>query len=388
MLIMRQQIDSVNPDILKWARERSGLSPDEAAKNVSKVPGIVEDWEKGLKAPTYIQLQKLSEKYHRPIAIFFFPEPPEEPDLIRNISQRSFSEKVSPSIHILCRHAYLRQIALSELHDNSDIRDDRIFIDINANLNDNILDLVEETRDYLGVDIETQLSWDNMRVALNNWRNIIQEKGIYVFKEAFKDHNVDGFCLSHRDFPVIFLNNSRFESRQIFTLFHELAHILLYEDGITSDINSGTDNVELYCNCFASDFLVPSDHFKKFYKSNYTTNDNSFKFIYELAEKYKVSKHVILIKSLKENLISKTNYNYILKTWSGENKDRGLEIRKSTGGYYYHNEIVYLGYKFLDFMFSKYYQGRCSIEDLAEYFNVKVKFIPTLENAFIERITG
>lgn len=38
-------------------------------------------WEGGKKAPTFKQLETLAETiYHRPIALFFFPAPPEEPE--------------------------------------------------------------------------------------------------------------------------------------------------------------------------------------------------------------------------------------------------------------------------------------------------------------------
>ena len=75
---MAENITGMNPAIIKWARERSGYSRAEAAAVVKKDVAILTDWESGGSAPTYVQLEKLADKYKRPVAIFFFPDPPEE----------------------------------------------------------------------------------------------------------------------------------------------------------------------------------------------------------------------------------------------------------------------------------------------------------------------
>ena len=78
---MAEYINGINLDILKWARERSGYTVDTIANAVNKDVSIVNDWESGERALTYVQLETLADKYKRPIAIFFFPDPPEEPNI-------------------------------------------------------------------------------------------------------------------------------------------------------------------------------------------------------------------------------------------------------------------------------------------------------------------
>ena len=84
---MAEHISGINPDILKWARERSSYTVETIADALNKQVSIVNDWESGESALTYVQLEKLADKYKRPIAIFFFPEPPEEPDIAENLEQ-------------------------------------------------------------------------------------------------------------------------------------------------------------------------------------------------------------------------------------------------------------------------------------------------------------
>ena len=67
----------INPDILVWARERAGLSPEEATQKFKRIS----DWEAGASAPTYPQLEQLSDAFKVPIAVFFFPDRPEVPSI-------------------------------------------------------------------------------------------------------------------------------------------------------------------------------------------------------------------------------------------------------------------------------------------------------------------
>ena len=72
----------INPKTLKWARESANISVEEVAFRMKKAAETVEGWEQeGAHSITYVQLEKLAyEIYKRPIAIFFFPDPPTEVD--------------------------------------------------------------------------------------------------------------------------------------------------------------------------------------------------------------------------------------------------------------------------------------------------------------------
>ena len=48
------------------------------AVKFKKDVSVIEKWESGEDFPTYSQLEKLAEIYKRPLALFFFPEPPLE----------------------------------------------------------------------------------------------------------------------------------------------------------------------------------------------------------------------------------------------------------------------------------------------------------------------
>ena len=245
---MAEYMKGINPAIIKWARERSGYSLQDIAKFFKKDTETISNWESGSSAPTYVQLEKLADKCKRPIALFFFPEVPQEPDLRDQFSLRSSEiEKLNPRIHVLLRQAAARQISLMELNMGANPAESRIFRDLHAQLDDSVTALARRARGYLDINVETQASWKSPTEALEIWRDSIQEAGIFVFKDAFQDNFVDGFSLVHEQFPVIYLNNSRPHVRQIFSLLHELAHLLLGENGITRGINPEGGRIERFC---------------------------------------------------------------------------------------------------------------------------------------------
>ena len=384
---MAEYIQGINPTIIQWARERSGYTLQEVAKSLNRDVATISNWESGAAAPTYIQLEKLADKYKRPVAMFFFPEPPHETDFVGQLALRSSEiEKLDPSIRILLRQARARQLSLMELNMGVNPAEAKIFRDLHPQLGDSPTELAQQTRAYLDISVETQASWRSAKEALENWREQVEEKGIFVFRDAFRDDSVDGFCLIHEQFPVIYLNNSRSSVRQIFSLFHELAHILLGENGITRGINPVGEQIEVFCNQFAAEFLVPSGDLETRFKDS-LYDDTA---IEELARHYKVSRPVILLKLVNRGIFTSEDYRQKTAQWTEEYESR-LEGRgggeSSGGGNYYNTHAVYLGYRFMELAFSRYHQGQCSIEELADHLKVKVKNLPRLEDCLLRKIT-
>jgi len=64
----------VNPELLVWARERSGLEVDRLLLRFPKL----DEWERGDRAPTLKQLESFAQVTHTPVGFLFLQEPPEE----------------------------------------------------------------------------------------------------------------------------------------------------------------------------------------------------------------------------------------------------------------------------------------------------------------------
>lgn len=384
---MTEYVNGINPEILKWARERSGFTLEAAAKTLNKEASFIEECESGNCALTYVQLESLADKYKRAVAIFFFPQPPDEPDITKDLALQSTDlKKLKPTTLYLFRQAYSRQYSLMELNHYTNPSKKKLFRDLHTQLSDSPPQLAKQTRSYLNIDIDQQKAWKNPTEALENWRECIEVNGIYIFKDAFKDDNVDGFCLAHEVFPIVYLNNSKHPVRQIFSLFHELAHLFLGKNGITGGFNPSRGKIETFCNQFAAEFLVPSEHFEYYFK--YTDFDDNT--IEELANRYNVSRPVILLKFVNKGILTYEYYLKKVKGWEAlydlhEEQD---SVDDSAGGNYYNTQAIYLGYRYMGLAFEKYHQGMCTIEELADHLDVKVSNLAGLENRLFRKAVG
>ena len=160
------------------------------------------------------------------------------------------------------------QVALQELNGGSDVHQKLLLREIQVDPRTSVSAVTDRVRDYLQVPLERQIGWPSVEKALQEWRDAVQDCGIFVFKRSFKQRDVSGFCLQDDEFPIIYLNNSAAKSRQVFSLFHELAHLLLRTSGVTKlndryvlDLSGEAKSIEVFCNSFAGEFLMPSADF-------------------------------------------------------------------------------------------------------------------------------
>ena len=108
-----------------------------------------------------------------------------------------------------------------------------------------------------------------------------------------------------------------------------------------------------------------------------------------LAGYYKVSRPVILLRLVNQGILTQNSYRRRSTLWPEEYESHLEKVggESSGGGNYYNTHAVYLGYRFMELAFSRYHQEQCSIEELADHLNVKVKNLPRLEDCLLRKIT-
>ena len=377
-----------NPDVMKWARETAGMSIDDVVAKVKRKrvdAATVTAWEDGSKSPTYPQLERLAyEIYKRPLAIFFFPEPPEEvtpKQSFRTLPDYEI-ELMSPRMRALLRKATALRLNLAELYDGVNPSDRQIVRELSFDPDTPAPEIAGAVRDYLSVSLDKQFNLKDSEHALKFWRGILEDCGISVFKDAFGDDAFSGFCLYDDRFPLIYVNNSKHFNRQIFTLFHELAHLLFKTGGVDTNVEdyldylSGDDRlIEILCNKFAGEFLVPSSDFDARIRGLRIDEAK----ISDLAETYHVSREVVLRKFLDRDAVSQRNYRERVAAWQQAAKAR------TPGGSFYANMGVYLSDRYMEKAFSRYHRDQIGIDQLADYLGVKVKSVPGLEEIVLRR---
>jgi Zn-dependent peptidase ImmA (M78 family)/transcriptional regulator with XRE-family HTH domain len=382
---MGAPVTGVNPQMLVWARKRSGHSVDQVADALRKTVDVIKSWEAGSTAPTYPQLEDLAYRvYKRPIALFFFPEPPEEPDpehAFRTLPDSEL-EHLASDTRYKVRQALALQESLRELNRGVNPVERKIFTDLQPGSALSAPAMAKQVRAYLGVDARTQTSeWTSADHALKSWRNAVEEAGgVYVFKNSFKQKDVSGFCLYDDEFPLIYLNNGTAKTRQIFTIFHELAHILTRTSGVTkrndsyiAQLTGHPKRIEVFCNQFATEVLVPTEELRPLVLGPRPDDEQ----IGDIATKFKVSREVVLRRFLDLGLVSKAYYESKVAQWKADYDDRSA--KEEGGGNYYLTQASYLGVRYLRLAFRRYYEGAISLDQLADYLNIRVSSVPGLE---------
>ena len=384
----RETVKGIQPEIFRWARATVGLSVSDVATMLKRPSEEIEAWESGEDAPTYPQLEKLAYQiYKRPLALFFLPTPPDEalPEHEFRTLPNADLQSLHRDTYIQIRRAHAYQIALKELFGDSNITQKSIWKSISLMPSSSIVEQAKLIREYFGITIQNQTSWKSDEVALKHWRQSIEGSGIFVFKAAFKQDDISGFCLIDSMHPIIYLNNSTTKTRQIFSLLHELAHILLGVNGLSKFDTSYIDylppsekQLELFCNKIAAEVLIPSVDFSQQIKSLpqnvEQTTEEQFAL---LANRYSVSREAVLRRLLDLTLVSGAFYEQKAKFWASQKKAGG-------GGNWYLNQGAYLSDRFAKEVVSRHYKHQITLEQAADYLGIKPKSFAGLEERVLQ----
>lgn len=387
---MANQLTAVSPKVLKWARTSLGLDLYEVSHEIGKDVEIVEMWERGEESPTYAQLEKLAYTvYKRPLAMFFMPEPPIESS-IKTEFRTFFSfngNKLEKDTHLAIRDGKAKQLYLSEFADSNDAQSFIGWLKQLRTSNKSIEIIAREVRNRLQVS-ETQINkTKKTEEALNIWRDAIEKSGIFVFKRAFKQKNISGFCLLHEKYPVIYLNNKTSFTRQIFTILHELAHLAFDVSGVCSVdttyiplLKPADRKIEEWCDKFAAEVLVPNSTFLPLMGKSFNEDR-----VEDIAKKFRVSPAVIVWKSYDLKLIDKDWFNELMQKYFPDNWriHKKQEEGKSSGDYY-NTQLQYLSRRYIFEAYRKYSSGSLSSSAISDYLGVKVTSLAGLESRLVK----
>lgn len=383
---MAETLSGVNGRIIRWAREFYNMAPDEAARAIGVDIVRYMNWENGTEYPTYAKLKKISDVFHKPSAVFFFPEPPRLPPLRGDL--RTLPDEIvnsfSKNVIIQFEKAKVYQLSLQELYGNKES-----IIAQRSNFPKDIDQLCNYFRMKLEFPVSAQKSRRSPKVVFEIFREKFYDLGVYVFKDAFKDNRISGICLNDNRYPVIVINNSMSFSRQIFTLFHELYHLIsdtsgaeIIRDDYYYALNDQQTNIERACDTFANAFLVPMDDFKLELKKK-PVDENR---IEELSTLYSVSKEAIMYKLYKMGIMTSAEYNELKEFFYGDALRNNEKRNGKNGGNPYYTRLSYLGQRYTGDVFKLYFSGKIDSVHASEMLQSKVDHITNLEIAYFRGV--
>ena len=382
---MNNRIEAlVEPAMLRWSRRSAGYDIQNAAKKAQVRPEALGAWEQGDGHPSISQLRKLANVYKRPLAVFYLPEPPDDFQPIQDYRRLFGRESLADSPFLLyqIRRAYTRReqaLELLALSNEVPPTFDHI-----ADIKEDPEEVGARIRLILGVDYYEQVRLTAGYDTLNFWRRLFERNGVLVFQAEDVDlSTARGFSISLIPLPAVVANVKDAISGRIFTMFHELSHILLRRGGVC-DLNEDSsrladeERIEIFCNHAAGAALVPASNLldespvrPRPQRSELPEQD-----IHWLAERYGVSREVILRRLL---ILGKTTQGFYEEKCD-QYQYEYLTTGKKGGFALPHNmAISTAGYTFVRLVLENYRQETISASDVAEMLDVRLKHLRKIE---------
>lgn len=302
---MSTEIVKVNTKWLKWARTSVKYEKNDVASKLNINPEKITEWEETGEL-TQSELIALSNIYEvSPYTFFDGNDPVYDEDIpdFRTVDSKKIN--ITPEIMFELRRAKEKRNTLLNFEDEFDDFEFPLFSS-NTIDSDDPITVAENIRNLLN------MSRSNSNRKLDYWINLIESLGILVFEfYNIEPEQLRGYALYYDKLPIIGINHKESNNAKKFTLFHELAHLIIKKDGI-SNINEYlfTNNDEAYCNKVAAEVLLPT----KIFKNHIEKNTSSFKRfrtedIERLSQIFHVSKQVIVRKALDLGFIKSSDYN-------------------------------------------------------------------------------
>ncbi|MDE2785406.1 MAG: ImmA/IrrE family metallo-endopeptidase [Chloroflexota bacterium] len=341
----------VNPEILVWARETAGLTPEEAARrnqslrdtrNASAVDRL-NALEYGLDEPSRPVLVEMARVYHRPLLTFYLPNPPAKGD--RGVDFRTLPADRSATdearLDTLIRDVRARQSMVRAVLEDMDEARPLAFVGSHRR-EDGPAAVLASLRTLLDVDLADFRRQRTPTAAFGLLRAGAENAGVFVLlKGNLGTHHTDidtdvfrGFTIADDVAPFVIINPNDARPALSFTLLHEIAHLLLGQTGVSS---AHTDNdIERFCDDVAGEFLLPAEELNRLTLDDKDDLSTVSGQIGLFANQSNLSRTMVAYRAYQRDLISSEIYRRLSsiyrEQWREERANLRAQARSNAGG--------------------------------------------------------
>lgn len=275
----------------------------------------MEAWENGDEHPTLPQAKSLAKQYRVPFAYFYLPNTPEKTKRLDKVDYRTFGNlgigEMSRELRWFLRDIEDRRDTMIELYEKAELEPIPLTLNISAEVAEDIF--AAQIRSFLSLSEQVQIKLRKPETALSYCISKLEEQDFLVFQAAkISPEEMRGLSIAYDVFPIIALNRKDEPSARLFSLLHELVHILSRTSGICNDMSQDKaqlGKMELFCNKIAGLALVPTQQLKKNKNivliQQYGLDDT---YVNALARDFAVSREVILHRLWDIGIIGQTTY--------------------------------------------------------------------------------
>lgn len=254
-----ERIQSINLARIDWCCADRGMTRDALAHEIDIAPASFDRVMAGELGLTFNQLRKLAAFFGRGTLFFMEPGPVNEATVhspqFRTLSNQK--PELSHRMKLLIERVEQQRTIFLALREELDAAD---FVRFSPPSFEgmSIPTAAKRAREWLG--LADRNSFDSYRLA-------IEARGLLVFRsngyngrwQIAKESPILGFSLYDPECPVIVVKKQDADTRQSFTLMHELGHLLLHRASSIDDEGDlhSPDGQEREANAFAGHLLVP-----------------------------------------------------------------------------------------------------------------------------------
>ncbi len=380
------RVNNINPDRILWSCDEHGITPealcsqlrirfDSLHKSMQGEPGI-----------TVLQLKKIADYFNHSL-LFYLEEAPVDQNVVHSPQFRTLTGQkptMAPELKMFIERVEKQRdifVTLTEGDGVDPIDWERY--QLPGNSVQDIKHSAARVRKWLGLtDHET----------FDSYRAKVEAKGVFVLVtngykgqwQIAKEDPVRGFSLYYPTYPVIVIKKQESTRPQVFTLMHELGHLLLHRRGYVDEKNDLYSNQgrEKVANEFAGNVLVPDTILSDIDMSLFPFEEVSgfSTFLKDYCRRWSVSTEVVLRRLLNEGQLPLEKYEKYrayrqdlpapTQTKGGNRKNR------------YNEPTKMFGKPFVSAVLAAYNEERITLSKASTYLdNLKIPDIHKLEQS-------
>jgi Zn-dependent peptidase ImmA (M78 family) len=227
-----------------------------------------------------------------------------------------------------------------------------------------------------------QFEWETPGKAFASWRTLLESYGVVVLQLGIGKGNIRGFSAWDPHAPLVVVNTAYNVTARIFTLFHEVGHLLTRTDAACFRfiLPTGDDHLlERWCERFAASLLVPADALERvstgFDPSGRIRDVDTAQ---KIANRFKVSTRAIALRLQELGFAPSTLYGEVERAFS----DLDWNTRGGGGGGEAApaRRLRELGRRATETLLHAGAAGRLTRRDLADYLRLTTGQLTDLES--------
>ncbi len=256
-----------------------------------------------------------------------------------------------------------------------------------ATLNESVEETAGRLRKAIGITLKAQAGWQLDHEAFRGWRTTVEGAGVLTLQATTLElEEARGFSISMKPLPVVVVNIKDSPRGRIFTLLHELTHVMLKESGVC-DLHDA--DIEAFCNRVAGAALFPREELlqsptvRGHAKGDPRWSDTELR---DLSRQFGGSREAALVRLLTLRLTTQSFYDRMHREFLRRYEQVQKKKRESEGFAPPHAvALSSVGPLFTSLVMENLDREKITASDVSDYLQIRLKYLKDLQREFARK---